>query len=909
MNNKSTAKKSSASVSSRPQRSIQRNGQSARPKKTYSNMSYRRRTKKEERERKHAEDLATLPKNPVKRFFAHLHPKRVFKYWFSRRGLMMILKIIGVFVLLCAIAVGGLFLYFKKDLAAIRPEELANRVNGTVNTYLDRNGIVLWEDKGDGDYRLVVDGDEISMYMRQATVAAEDRSFYSHIGVDFKGLTRAAINTLTGKQVQGGSTLTQQLIKQVYFSDESADRTMSGIPRKIKETILAIEIERMYDKEQIITMYLNESPYGGRRNGVESGARTYFGKAAKDLTLSEAAFLAAIPQNPYVFNPYNDAGHERLIGRQHYILDAMAELGYVTAAEVKTAKEDPILDRILPETSQYRDIKAPHFVLEVKKLLEEQYGVRTMRAGGFTITTTLDYRAQLIALDAVAAGAGVINKNRFPMDNISLSSVDVETGQVIAMVGSINWDQPGYGQTNASTSPLEPGSTIKPVLDYAPLFMQREGQNFGPGSILRDENINYLYCAGNTSGKCSLNNYSGRFNGNVTIRTSLASSLNIPAVKAFYITGADLAVETNQKMGNLNWCSNGEYRSLAISIGQGCTVLPIEHANTYATFGRGGVYKPLTYWLEIKNSTGDIIDRWIDGPGERAIDEQVAYMISDILSDPEARKLGFGSRYDHTGVIIPGVWTAVKTGTTDAGNGYAKDNWTAMYSASVATTVWSGNHDGTPWRDNNSNMTSFVPRTTMDVYMKRIHSEVYGPDGKWTSGMKPSRPSGMQELTVNGRKDIWPSWYNTKTSGTEKVKMTFDTFTKKKATNCTPPETRIEVEIYKSIDPISKKEIWTTNGYDKDEEDSVHKCDDIRPSIVNINYVSGSREVRFRVNDGTYPVSSISVTDGTNPLSYNIVGSQYIVELPDGVNSIVITVIDDVGYRASETVPTPSGTP
>ena len=226
----------------------------------YSNLAYKRRVKQDQRARKKAEELAKLPKNPFLRVLARLRPDRFFKWWFSKENQIRLLKIFVALVLIIIIAIGGLFLYFKKDLSEIDPEELANRVQDTVNTYLDRNGEVLWEDKGSGDYRLVVDGGDISTYMRQATVAAEDRNFYNHIGIDFGALVRAAFMTLTGKQVQGGSTLTQQLIKQVYFSDEAQDRGISGLPRKIKEAILAIEVEKMYDKEQIITLYLRQAP-------------------------------------------------------------------------------------------------------------------------------------------------------------------------------------------------------------------------------------------------------------------------------------------------------------------------------------------------------------------------------------------------------------------------------------------------------------------------------------------------------------------------------------------------------------------------------------------------------------------------------------------------------------------------
>ena len=335
----------------------------------YTSLSYKHKAKKEAEARRRAEDLATLPKEPVKRFFARLHPKRVFKWWFSWRGQKAILKTIGILFLLMVIGIGGLFLYYKKDLDEIRLDQMT--ISETVNTYLDRNGVVLWKDTGSENYRLVVDGDDIPENMRNATIAIEDRNFYSHIGVDPIGLIRAVFSTLSGKQVQGGSTLTQQLIKQVYFADEAASADRGGLARKIKELILAVELERMYSKEEILTMYLNQSPYGGRRNGIESAARTYFGKSAKDLTLAECALLAVIPNNPAVLNPYNTYGNEDLIKRQQYTLDVMADMGFITKEEAEEAKAVPILETIKPEASQYEGIKAPHFVLEVKSLLED----------------------------------------------------------------------------------------------------------------------------------------------------------------------------------------------------------------------------------------------------------------------------------------------------------------------------------------------------------------------------------------------------------------------------------------------------------------------------------------------------------------------------------------------------------
>ncbi len=867
---------------------------------TYSSLVYKSRVKADKRARKRAEDLATLPKDPVKRFFAHFQPKRVCKYWFSRRGLKTFGKIVAACILIGIIGIAGLFIYYKKDLESIRLDEM--KVSETVNTYLDRNGEILWEDKGDGDYRLVVDGNDIATYMRQATVAIEDKNFYNHSGIDFWALVRAAISTLSGKGVQGGSTLTQQLIKQVYFSDEAKDRGLTGIPRKIKEAFLAVEVEKMYDKEQIITMYLNESPYGGRRNGVESASQTYFNKSAKDLTLAESALLASIPNNPAVLNPYNTAANNALISRQHKTLDVMVELGYITQEQADEAKAVNILDTIQPEQNQYENIKAPHFVLTVKSQLEDKYGVKTMRAGGYTIKTTIDLRAQQMAEEAVATGAKYMYTNG--SDNISLSSVDVETSQVIAMVGSADWNTEIYGQVNAATATLEPGSSIKPILDYGPLFMQRSGVNYGPGSVLKDENIDSLYCAGYTGGKCSLRNSSGAFYGNITIRESLGNSLNIGAVKALYINGIDNSLEIAHKLGDVSYCADSTSYGLSIAIGSGCAVRPIEHANAYASIARGGVAKPLTYVLEMKNSSGEVIEKWEDSEGERVYDEQVAYMISDILHDPAARTMTFGSNMANGyGFVIPGVWTASKSGTTTtAVSSTAKDSWLASYSPVVATVVWSGRHDGSGLKSSDKTV---VRRVTND-YMQKVHADIYVPEGKYTRNAAISRPNGLQTLTVNGRTDIWPSWYNSKNSGVTRENLVFNKYTHYLASECTDERYKITVEATKTLDPITKQEVWDVpEPYDRETTDN---CSYSAPAVniyssggISSNSDSGSG-YRIVITQGSAALSKYTVTvGGTAIASGSVTKKDFVVEKPENASGTVrVTVTDELGYEASD---------
>ena len=856
----------------------------------FARMNYRRKLRADKEARRRAEELAALPKQPIKRFFARLAPKRVLRYIFSWRGVKNFFKFCFACVLLVVIFIGGLFLYYKKDLNNIKLSDIV--ISETVNTYLDRNGKVLWEDTGDSDYRLVVDGSEISTYMRQATVAIEDRNFYNHPGVDFTGLVRAVISTATGKGVQGGSTLTQQLIKQVYFADEAASEDRGGIARKIKELILAVELEKMYDKEQIITMYLNESPYGGRRNGVESAAQTYFGKPASELNLAESALLAAIPNNPAVLNPYNEYGHEQLIWRQQYTLDVMAELGYITPEQAAEAKEVAIIDQLKPESSQYENILAPHFVLEVKSQLEKKYGISTMRAGGFTIKTTLDYDAQEIAEDAVETGADLRYTNG--SDNIALVAVDVETAQVIAMVGSAEFDNPEYGEVNAATSLLEPGSTIKPILDYTPLLMQRSGMNYGPGTILKDENIDKIYCSG-YSGSCMLRNYTGKFYGNVTIRKALANSLNIPAVKALYINGIENSLEVAHALGDISYCEGDTAGGLSIAIGSGCTMRPVEHANAYASLARGGVYKELSYVLEMKNSSGDVIEEWKETLGTRVVDEEVAYLMSDILSDSAARSMVFGSQGSAFGFVVPGVWTASKTGTTTTSNSaVTKDSLMAAYSTAIATIVWNGNHDGRGL----SNSSNTIVRRVMNDFMEDVHKEVYAENGKWSSGDKPTRPSGIKNMTINGQSDIWPSWYSEKSSGVSKDSLKFNDYTKRLANTCSPSSRIVEVEVTKITDPMTGNEVWNVpDDYDREEEDD---CSNYSSPNVTVRHSGNNVKITVSGSEAIGGIWSLSV-DGATKASGEINSTAFDAgyTISDCDAKFQVTITDRYGANAT----------
>ena len=853
----------------------------------YANLTHKRKTKKDAAARKRAEYLATLPKHPVKRFFYRLHPKRVFKYWFSKRGLMMGLKIFGVAVLVGVLFVGGLFAYFRKDLDQIRPEELAKRVQTTVSKYYDRNGNLLWEDKGGGNYKLVVESDEISEYLKKATVAIEDRDFYEHHGVSPSGIVRAFVNNTSnsGGTVQGGSTLTQQLVKQVFFADEAGERGLAGVPRKIKEAILAIEVERMYDKEQILTLYLNESPYGGRRNGAESGAQAYFGKPAKELTLAEASLLAAIPQNPVIYQPYNIEGHPRLIARQHLVLAAMVEEGYITQKEADEAKKVAILDQIKPEADQYADIKAPHFVQLVRSQLQDELGSATVGKGGLTVTTTLDLRIQekLEAEMKSFFETGIPEGNG--ISNGAATIEDTQTGQIVALLGSRDFRYPGFGQDNAATAFIQPGSTVKPLV-FAKLFEEKgEGQqNYGSGTVLRDENIDKIYGH-------KLNNWDNRFMGNLTIRNGLALSRNIPAVKAMYINGVEESLAKIHETGATSYCQQEQAAGVGLSsaIG-GCGVKQIDMVSAYSTLGRSGVYKPATTMLEVRNSSNEVIKKWEDDGGKQVLDPQITYILADILSDPDARASLHG-RFP-LGLYVDGVKTAGKTGTSDK-DSKPKDLWIMNYSPTLTMGLWLGNSDTSVIRTSSSTLGGRVVSNTLSYAYK----DIYGADGRWTAESWFERPEGLQQQG----KELYPSWWN-KNQGLTKEKMAFDRVSKYKATDCTPPAARVELEVTKSIDPVTKKDNFIApDGYDANKEDDKHSCDDAKPSITIGNYsTSGGGVVSFTVSRGAFGLAAIELfVDGASVGSVSGAASSAVVgSLKSG--QTITAVVRDEGYYTAD---------
>lgn len=853
----------------------------------YSNLSHNRKAKKDASARKRAEYLATLPKHPVKRTLARLHPKRLAAYWLSKDGGIMALKIAGVGALVMMLGVGTLFAYYRKDLDQIRPGEIAKRVQTTVTKYYDRNDQLLWEDKGEGNYKLVVDDDQISQTMKDATVAIEDRDFYRHNGVSIMAITRAFVNNLRGGSTQGGSTLTQQLVKQVFFADEAADRGLGGIPRKIKELILSVEVERMYDKDHILTLYLNESPYGGRRNGVQSAAQTYFGKDAKDLTIAESALLASIPNQPGLYDPYNTEGHDALIARQHKTLDAMVSTKKITKQQADAAKAEPILDTIKPLVDQSSDIQAPHFVLMVRSQLEKELGKATVGQGGLTVKTTLDKRIQDKLQSEMSAFFDSGVPANYNISNGAATLIDSQTGQIVAMVGSRDFGYAGFGQDNAATAYIQPGSTIKPFV-FADLFSNKgaDAQNYGSGSILSDENIDKIYGA-------KLQNHDGRFMGGITIRSGLALSRNVPAVKAMYIDGVNESLATIRKMGSLSYCKPEESAGVGLSaaIG-GCSAKQVEMVNAYSTLARMGTYKPTATILEVKNSQNEVLKKWKD-ESKQVVDPQVAYILSDILADQDAS----AALHGRGALAVPGVKTAAKTGTSDRGT-KPKDLWTMTYSPALSMGIWFGNPDTSNVLTSNSAVGQRVVRNVMQF----AHEDVYASEGKWKSGDWFTQPEGIQKQG----KELYPSWWN-RNQNQSSAKLTFDRVSKKKATDCTPDGARIEIDVVKSVDPITKKEVYRAQGgYNAQLSDDVHKCEDVKPSVENIEVTGGGSNytIKVTVAKGTHSLATLDVLvngasigsvslsgSGTHSFGYSATSS--------GMQTVTANIRDEAYYTSS----------
>ncbi len=580
-------------------------------------------------------------------------------------------SVIGVVLLIFLTII--LFVIYSRDLPS--PDKV-RRVDNLSTVIYDRNGEVLYDVYANQN-RIPVPLDQMPAYLKQATIAIEDKDFYKHQGVDPKGIFRAVFSIITLRGVQGGSTLTQQLVKNVLLTNEKS------LPRKIKEFILTVQIERKYSKDEILQMYLNEAPYGGTAWGVETAAQTYFGKHAKDLDLVESAILAGLPQLPSVYSPFG-TDPKAYIWRSQQVLRRMREDGYITKEIEDDADKKVSTVTFAKEGASF---KAAHFVMYVKKQLITQFGDKLVEQGGLRVTTTLDLKLQEATEKIV--GEEIEKLKGLKVSNGAVIVLDPQSGEIKALVGSKDYfskDENFQGKFDVATQGLrQPGSALKPIT-YSAAF----SKGYTPGTVVMDVETHF---PGGSSGQKDYipKNYDGKFRGPIQLRFALGNSINVPAVKLTAWVGIKDILRQAYDMGISSLAptdDNLKRLGLSITLGGGEVTL-LDLTSAYGVLATGGERHEPVSIVKVMDASGNTLYENKPTSGKKVLDSGIAFLISHILLDNNARKDIFGP---NSYLVIPGKTVSVKTGTTDD----KRDNWTVGYTKSNVVGVWVGNDDNSP---------------------------------------------------------------------------------------------------------------------------------------------------------------------------------------------------------------------
>ncbi|MEO8105082.1 MAG: transglycosylase domain-containing protein [Candidatus Saccharibacteria bacterium] len=870
--------------------------------------------------------LSTLPKGKFKRVLHRLQPKRVAQYWLSREGGIMALKIVGIAILIGFFMTIGLFAYFRKDLPKVK--DIAGSDLGGSITYYDRTGsTVLWQDY-DAIKRTPVDTKDITPFMKQATVAVEDKNFYKHGAFDVRGITRAATHDILGGggSVQGGSTITQQLVK---LNEQWTDNRT--VTRKVKELILAVELEREYTKADILTGYLNIAPYGGVDYGVETAARDYFQTDAKNLTLPQAAMLAAIPQSPSYYSPYASARFNpavtadsfnapALLNRQHYILNQMAEQKYITQAQADEAKKVDILAQVHPQTPKYAGIKAPYFVLSAKAQLQEKYGATLVQRGGWKVTTTLDMNLQDKAESLVASN--LRNVSRYGADEEAMVGEDVQTGQIVSLVGGTDFNNPDHGQDNYAAGILiPPGSSFKPY-DYATMI--NDNNNVGAGSVLYDtQTVLPGYPCTNkqlpkNGGNC-LTDYDFIYPGPLSLRYALGGSRNVPAVKAMlsaspndtstgHVTSINKVISTasammansydQQKNRSTYNCYGDEALTEttqcygASAIGDGAFLHLDDHVNGLSTLARLGNAIPRTYILKITDAANHTKYQWTQPKVNQVIKADAAFIVNNMASDPNASYLpGSCTATDCTTLARGGYkfhrfqgWNfAVKTGTTNDGYDGLMTSWSNKY----AVVSWVGNHT------RHVTLTTSMENLTEPLtrgWMEYAHTGVKANNWVQPATIKTAPAFVVRnhihfgDIEPSPTNDLYPGWYIGGTAAKTGSSQTTDKVSGKVATSCTPAYAKQTVTngnaAFWNIDIFNggKANIASANSSTTATAaaptDDVHNCNDA-PPVITLNApdtCDTSCTITATVTQGTHALSDSQFPSFPGSVNFSLNG-------------------------------------
>lgn len=653
----------------------------------------------------------------MSQLFSERQRRMLFGSRITRMKLWSTLAIGGFAGLLLVIFfIGILFAWYAKDLP--RPDKVVRR-EGLSTVVLDRNGEKLYDIFEEAN-RIPAKWDEVPQYLKDATIATEDKDFYKHQGLSTTGILRGMLACIVLRRCQGGSTLTQQLVKNVLLSQE---RTL---PRKMKEAILSIQIERKYSKNDILLMYLNEAPYGGTAVGVKAASEHYFDKDVKGLSLVESAVLAGFPQSPSLYSPFTgDEGAFK--GRAQHVLRRMREEGYITPAQEGEARKQ--LDSITFAQGD-ASLRAPHFVAYVKSLLIDRFGERVVNAGGMTVTTTLDWKLQQQA--QLAVKEEVEKAKKLKVSNGAAVVMDPKTGEILAMVGSKDYtatDSSGFKFNVVTQGLRQPGSSLKPIIYAAALT-----KGYTASTMLMD--VETKYPSGDPA-KPEYNpkNYDSKYRGPIELRFALANSINTIAVKVAALTGVKDVLKVGYAMGLTTWEPTDEkmrHVGLSLPLG-GAEVYMLDMAVAYSTFANEGERSEPVAILKVTDSSGKMLYEYKPTSPRAELEPDVAFIISSILSDNEARKDIFGT---NSYLAIKGKTVAAKTGTTDD----KRDNWTAGYTKSRVVITWVGNNDNSPMSQNlASGVTGAAPiwNRIMREAIKDIPDEPF------------DRPEGVMELDID----------------------------------------------------------------------------------------------------------------------------------------------------------------
>jgi 1A family penicillin-binding protein len=594
------------------------------------------------------------------------------------------------FFLIGAIFFLIIFIYIELTLPS--PETVTLRKISESTKVYDRTGEIILYDIHGEEKRTIVAWDQISDYAKKAILASEDTDFYKHKGLDITGIIRAIIKDLRDLNLsQGGSTITQQLIKNTLLGNEKT------LTRKIKEALLSIEIEKRYTKDEIFWMYLNQIPFGSNSYGIESAAKTYFGKSAKDLTLNESAVLASMIQAPSYYSPYgNNVNH--LISRKNTLLKKMLSLEIITQEEYETA-----LNENLSFKPRKTDIQAPHFVIMVTEYLENKYGRDVVESGGLKVITTLDAELQSLAEETIAKYAK-INKDKYKASNAALVAIDPKTGEILSLVGSVDYfDINNEGNFNVATAKRQPGSAFKPFA-YAAAFQKGYTDSTILFDVKTEFNPNCSPDANQIKDKYGLDcyhpkNYDGKFRGPVTMRQSLAQSLNVPSVKTLYLANIDDTINLAENMGITTLEDRSRF-GLSLVLG-GAEVKLVDLVSAYGVFANDGIRNPWYFIKSIEKPDGTILEKE-NSKAKKVIDPQIARLISDVLSDNSARAPIFGYS---SPLYFPNKSVAAKTGTTQEN----RDAWVVGYSPTLSTGVWVGNNRREPMTQEGAGISAAGP--------------------------------------------------------------------------------------------------------------------------------------------------------------------------------------------------------